>query len=373
MGQNGILTQTVKSKEETYKSREDELRKLTELEAATNLESTVHKDTSTGVEKRITIPVGFAVSQVSGEDNLKDGLVIIDAKGNEWVWIEVPRTIEVYKESGVEIEDFNEENLTKIYNDLKEYTQDYKDDSYADIWYAYEEYHMDQEKYNKLKNTMIQSIYKNQGFWIGRYEAGIETDPRSFNNENNIEHPITQELVLKKNSYVYNWITAYQAEELCEKMKNGSNTTSLMFGLQWDLILKYLETSGSKIKDDLTVDSISWGNFKNSEFKVFEGIYSENLGQNYELVKDEYSKNENAAILFSTGINNRNSCKNIYDLAGNVWEWTLERQKVEHSVETNAVRGGAFNNDSKDYNVSMRLYTNYYFNNYNMGFRPTMY
>ena len=72
------------------------MRRLTALEAATNLEDTTYTDNSTGEEKTITIPAETAVSQVEGENTLKDGLVIIDKNGNEWVWIEVPRTVEVY-------------------------------------------------------------------------------------------------------------------------------------------------------------------------------------------------------------------------------------------------------------------------------------
>ena len=39
-GNNGILTQTQRAKTETEDSQEDELRRLTTLEAATNLENT---------------------------------------------------------------------------------------------------------------------------------------------------------------------------------------------------------------------------------------------------------------------------------------------------------------------------------------------
>ena len=83
-GDNGILNQATKTKEETQKASEDELRKLTMLEAITNLENTIYTDKN---NETITIPAGFAVSQVYGENTIEDGLVIIDSNGNEFVWV----------------------------------------------------------------------------------------------------------------------------------------------------------------------------------------------------------------------------------------------------------------------------------------------
>ena len=54
-----------------------------------NTKETTHTDDSTGDEKTVTIPAGFAVSQVEGENMIADGLVIIDQNGNEFVWVPV--------------------------------------------------------------------------------------------------------------------------------------------------------------------------------------------------------------------------------------------------------------------------------------------
>lgn len=86
-GENGILTRANEAKENTEQAEEDELRRLTALEAATNIENTEHTETITqtgtdGTEETktvtVTIPAGFAVSQVEGENSVEDGLVIID-------------------------------------------------------------------------------------------------------------------------------------------------------------------------------------------------------------------------------------------------------------------------------------------------------
>ena len=90
-GDNGILTQATKAKEETQQAKEDELRRLTALEAATNLENKTIIDKSTGKDVPVTIPAGFAISQVEGENTVKDGLVVIDSNENEFVWIPVDK------------------------------------------------------------------------------------------------------------------------------------------------------------------------------------------------------------------------------------------------------------------------------------------
>ena len=41
---------------------------------------------------------------------------------------------------------------------------------------------------------------------------------------------------------------------------------------------------------------------------------------------------ENKSILLTTGATERNSFKNIYDVAGNCWEWTTESNSSSHRV-----------------------------------------
>ena len=81
-GDNGILQNAARSKENSEKAEDDELRRLTALEAATNLENTTYTDKN---DETVTIPSGYAVSQVEDENTIADGLVIIDANCNEFV------------------------------------------------------------------------------------------------------------------------------------------------------------------------------------------------------------------------------------------------------------------------------------------------
>ena len=84
-GQNGILNRAQEAKEKTEVANQDEQRKLAQAEALMNTEKSTYKG--------ITIPAGFAPTKQEGEDSLDDGLVITDGYGNEFVWVEVPKTI----------------------------------------------------------------------------------------------------------------------------------------------------------------------------------------------------------------------------------------------------------------------------------------
>ena len=119
---------------------------------------------------------------------------------------------------------------------------------------------------------MLKSVYLNGGFWVGRYEAGTEI------NRTKAYEPITTAYVTKADMYPYTYITRTQAKILAENSLSGNYTRSLMFGVQWDLMLKYIETKNSKniidIKTKLNVDSSEIGNYCNSEFVLNRGKYA---------------------------------------------------------------------------------------------------
>ena len=83
-GTNGILTQANNAKQATEESTEKEKRQLSQVEASTHLENYDYTDVEGNTA---TIPAGFAVSNVKGENLVSKGLVIIGTTGNEYVWI----------------------------------------------------------------------------------------------------------------------------------------------------------------------------------------------------------------------------------------------------------------------------------------------
>ena len=118
---------------------------------------------------------------------------------------------------------------------------------------------------------MLKSIYENGGFYVGRYETGIEMSEnfRYYGTDYTTEHPITQKPVIKANAYPYNWVRCSQAEKLAEQFKPSGEkyTASLMFGVQWDLVMKYLETKGATL-EELRSNSVNWGNYDSKTYNI---------------------------------------------------------------------------------------------------------
>ena len=268
------------------------------------------------------LPTGF--TQVEGT-TLENGLTIQDSSGNQYVWIEVSKTEKVYPTAGLKIRNFTDEEYTKIENDLHTYTSVYRNGTtYKDEYYSDEATGLTREKYTELKKKMLKSVYQNGGFYIGKYETGYETGIEAKPRTSGSATITPNELpIIKQNAYPYNYVTCSQAQKLANMMESGSYNTSLMFGVQWDLVLKHLENKGVK-QSLLKNDSKTWGNYSNNLWS------STNTDSKYAITGQDWvigpygDKKVNGGILLSTGASDTFSKYGIYDLAGNVWEWTLE-------------------------------------------------
>ena len=358
-GQNGILNRAAEAKEKTEIASKDERRKLAQEEALMNTEKTTYKG--------ITLPEGFAPTKIDGEDSIDDGLVITDVYGNEYVWIEVPKTATVYPTAGVSISSFTDEEYTKIEEDLHKYTNDYRNGtSYRDVYYADSTtgWFTDADQYNRLKQKMLKSVYQNGGFWVGRDEAGIEEN-RTASGTATIT-PLS-----KENLYPYTYVTRTQAKVLAGQVESGSYTSSLMFGVQWDLILKYIETKNATTQYNLKTESKTIGNYNNNLWNITNANakYSANYGSSFTACPKQ--KLENASILLTTGANKSFSLMNIYDLAGNVWEWTLEKTFDDSSPCTG--RGGSYYNLGSNNPASHRDDRSMFASANDLGFRLSLY
>ena len=343
------------------------------MEAATHLKEYSYTDPK---GKKVKIPAKCVVSKVEGENTLEDGLVIIDMNGNEWVWIEVPRIAEVYPIVGINLNNITDEQCSMIYVDLANYASTYRQDGYEDIFYSNEQSGFkNADAYNETKNNMLRSIYINEGFWIGRYEVGIENNYRNYGSDYYTEHPITDVPVIKANAYPYNYVTCSQAQILSKQLSVGGKISSLMFGIQWDLTCKFLETKGltqEEIKGGDGIGSTKWGNYKNSSIILTRGKYNtspEITSSSKWLYIEQGTKN--ATMLLTTGASEDVNKMNIYDFAGNVHEWTLEYTNNIDSPCT--YRGGCYGDDGSSNTSYIRgKYTNNDNRGY-VGFRPSLY
>lgn len=311
--------------------------------------------------KTVIIPKGFCVSQVKGEDEISKGLVI---KNNEtddrYVWVEVPKTIYDTAQS--------EKDYENIEKDMQEYASEYRDGSSIDNWYNGCGISNSTE-YVNLKNKMLESVYEKGGFWISQYEIGVDTIATSTGTSRTPRS--------KADMYPYTYVTCAQAQQLSTNMKSNDLTSSLLFGIQWDLTLKFIEENNGKTKSLIKEDSTTWGNYQNATFTIYKGSYSVDDGKNYTAVSQKYTKTNvisdttDSNVLITTGATIRNCALNIYDLAGNVFEFTLEQTTDGSNPCT--IRGGysgisgsvfsAYSRQSKDRSGSYE----------NCGFRTTLY
>ena len=369
-GQNGILNRAAEAKEKTRIAQEDESQKLKGYEDTINQ----YAPSSNGG----SLPTGTGTTPYlpnstfsKKEGDLATGLVIKDSNDNEYVWVEVPTTIydnTTYNNNGAK-KPQNADEWEKIRDCLKAYTADYSSSSYKDT-------DTDGTTYADDYKNMLKSVYTNGGFWIGRYEAGLEEgkNPRT----SYVAISASDKAVIKPNMYPYNYVTRDEAQTLAQKMDYGDCKGSLIFGIQWDLVLKYIETKNPAQKSNLLTNSTSIGNYYNSSFELKRGKFAKynelsdwkayNSEEKPTLVtgsqKKEQSSNENG-ILLTTGATEATNLQNIYDIAGNVWEWTLEFYTTSRPC---VVRGGSYTSNGSGNPAKYRSVndTNYY--NADVGF-----
>ena len=329
------------------------------------------------------------------EGTIDTGLVIQDAKGNEYVWVVVPRTTAVYATTGLGKTTFTDADYTSIENDLKEYTKTYRGSTsfITDTWYADDknEGWLSETEYKTLKNSMLKSVYENGGFYVGRYEAGIGTNRTSIEAQVNGKYPVpTTAPVTKADAYPYTYVTRTQAQNLASNVKSGTKTSSLMFGVQWDLVLAFMHNKGNIADSTLTTNSTTIGNYINSTFDLNRGKYAQygqlgNEWKNFDsalgsivvsnettgkMKKTEQSSDSNS-ILITTGGTEQSKVMNIYDIAGNVWEWTLEKTSI--TINPCAYRGGSYSYAGSNGPAAYRNYTSTDGSYDSVGFRVSLF
>ena len=195
---------------------------------------------------------------------------------------------------------------------------------------SFKEQDTETEDYKTKVNT-------NGGFYIGRYEAGdsLATSERTDEVEGTV--------VTQKNKFVYNYIT--QAKALSKAKAYKTNlTSSLLTGSAWDRTIGWLYETKAKTSSQLAIDSKSWGNYSNDNFS-------------------------NTKELIKTGKFSQTKANNIYDLAGNVSEWTTDACDATDRVH----RGANYYNDGSGAPASIRYYNDASYSIASIGFRVALY
>ncbi len=327
--------------DEVEKEIEEQQRQQEEAEKQKNLPGTRVSENTKYIRdgKTAWIPKGFTVSGIKSEQSIDNGLVIYDIPEgitpdwtnpdsvktayNQFVWIpvEVKSTdtensiASFYRSEWTANESTGGERTNGLSTDYTE--PDSTNDTADKTGIA-----------NQIAN-LTKSIYKYGGFYIGRYEAGSETERTSSSG--------VTTLGIKQDMYPYNYVkwgdsessigttgAVYLSNSLYNTNEYGA-TSMLCTGACWDSMLDFIKDLNHSV-----TNSTTWGNYKNSEtFEITRGAYAVFNTSNYTLgsfnnVGSKYSKMKDTSILLTTGATERNCSKNIYDVAGNCYEWTTE-------------------------------------------------
>ena len=304
------------------------------------------------------------------EGDLDTGLVIADKNGNEYVWVEVPKSIT------------KEANTTEeLYNVLNQYSIEYKDTwnwglTNSDIWH--ERSGMTEEEYNNNYIKMLNSIKENGGFYIGRYQMG-SLEPRYEDSE-------PTQTAVKIDMYPYNWVTCEEAENISETYSLGNRTSTLMYDIQYNLVCKFLEMKSDKLTEgDIAENSEKWGNYNKHDMKLDRGKYAilleypeigewTNYTENSEAVENLIRKSGNN-IIYTTGASEENKILNIYDFTGNVFCYTLGNYQNgdPNSEGLSVIRGGSFCQDGSYMAASWNSWESTGSKDIEIGFRNCIY
>ncbi len=282
-------------------------------------------------------------------NNPETGIIIQDSKGNEWVWIEVPKSIYTTTTKNTDYD--------VIEKAMQTYASAYRNASYTDKWDSINHHGLSSSEYTELKNSMLKSVFDNGGFYIGRYEAGTES--ARYSKTDALVTPLIQ-----RDKYPYIYITCKQAQTKAKELTIGEKNTSLMFGIQWDLVLKFIEEKGklqdgTKVTQDmLKGNSVEWGNYYYATFEIKrqQALYTATPRKNASWDSAYNYTKPKTGILLTTGATDRNSVLGIYDLGGNVSEWTLE---YTNNTNGKCTCRGDYYSYTGEYNPYRRFYEAY--------------
>ena len=313
-GKRRIQIQSQILAKETYEKQLDNLDEIRD-EINGGSSGYVKKNTEvTYPDGKVWIPEGFRISKDSAS-TVQGGVVIEDKDLNQFVWVPVA-TLADYKRTW--------------------YTGDGSFSSYSEA----------------LPEDEKTSVERYKGFYIGRYEAGDKesTVAKTLRSSNDVTKTVT----IKANQAPYNYVTRTQAVSLAEGFatKQGYKAkTKLVSSYAWDTTIAFLQ----KVNSDYG-NSSEEGNYRDTTFS-----YTDITGASQ-------TKATSSRVLVPTG--QTTPVCNIYDMGGNVWEWTTESSSSTYSPY--AERGGGYDNGFASFPAGLR-YDGSVNANVDTGFRLTLF
>lgn len=298
------------------------------------------------------IPPGVTYNE-DGTVNMEN----LELKGNQFVWIPVSAN----------------EYTKKIWG---------KNENGKNTWNA---------TWETTTNTAeLTQIQKYGGFYVGRYEAGTSNlslstginfankntadswKNDSFSLRDELNHTVSGTITSKAGEIPYYHADYFTAIKLSNTMYQTDYVQSgLVTGTMWDAIMKFIAEN-----NDETVTRSAWGNYTDGAVSYIagKGRYA-TVDENTGTMTSAFVKNNGKCGygIKTTAISEDTKKKNIYDVAGNLMEWTQEAAYCETTSETYMVRGGAFNLSYKEHPACYRGGPDATSSRTNYGFRPVLY
>ena len=175
-------------------------------------------------------------------------------------------------------------------------------------------------------NTMVTRVDEKEGFWVGRYETSkmSNSTTTTYAESNKIQVGVkrgTTEGINKVTWYrMYAQQKIYKEKALTE---SENVTSSMIWGSQWDQIMIWMKEVENEAKSSYyVINSLTMGNYGTSD-----------------------DEDESTAEPAATGNSENYKVKNVFDLAGNVRDWTLEANYTHGRVS----RGGYYDDTYTTY------------------------
>ena len=321
-GKGGDIKITATTKDGSNLSAECNVR--VEMFGSISSANTDYTDNSSEEKyKTVTIPKDYAVATSNNINKIDGGLVIQDNEGNQFVWVPVDETayskmIDETNKRG-NLYNFSATGTTKIaysatggYREPDIVSQYDGNDATSDASYfkaAISSSMTGAQFKTQLQNefnSMSESVKKYHGFYIGRYETG------------NLKASSTNVPVVQRGNTEIgnvNWYYMYaQGKRIA---KNSDVTSSMIWGCQWDRTLDWLVARNGG-NYSLVMNSEDWGNHMSTTFEYLD--------------TDGTTKTKGTDKPVPTGSTERNKKNNIYDMAGNVFDWILEVNGTSYRI-----------------------------------------
>ena len=305
---------------------------------------------SDGVD--VPVPTGYTASSASDENSVNGGFVIYEGteavtdsnkwdaqcNRNQYVWIPIADISDMYwrdqttgKKYGTTYT-FTSSSYSKSSSNKQEpQTTHYDKQSTFLTQYlngmTREDFLMEMEiDFDKMLN----SVATYGGYYIGRYQTGnlAQATP----------------VVKRMNTDIGNqiWYTMWKK---ARKLSGTSAGVQMIWGIQWDETLKWLIDTGEKTYAEVGKNSTSWGNYQTNSFTYYTNTS-----------KSTATKSSGNFTRIPSGAYEGANANNVFDLAGNVYDWTLE-SNGSGTGDFRYLRGGSYSDDG-NYNPAADRYYN---------------